>query len=423
MSAAVVATYLIETPLPLGQAAETLAAEQSTGSFTQIMGEEKAEPYQARVLSIQELGRRREASLFSAYLTRLGKGEGYQQARIRISFPLANVGANLPTWWATVAGNLFELGELTAVRLEHLELPQELVEQLPGPGFGVEGTRRLAGVSDGPLIGTIVKPSIGFSPEDYATRVQALAEAGLDFIKDDELMADPPHCPLVERVNAVMPVLKEHAQRTGKMVMYAFNITADCDQMRAYHDHVLRSGGTCVMVTLNTVGSAGVLTLRRHSQLPIHGHRTGWGMFTRHPGLGMAFQPYQALQRLAGADHLHVSGFQGKFWDSDETVGKAARACLTPLDQTPAGQPVMPAVSAGQWGGQAPIAYEWIGCSDLLYLAGGGIQGHPDGMAAGVAAIRAAWQATMDGVPLEEAAASCAPLASSLRVFGKKRSV
>ena len=36
-----------------------------------------------------------------------------------------------------------------------------------------------------------------------------------------------------------------------------------------------------------------------------------------------------------------------------------------------------------------------------MYLAGGGIIGHPDGAAAGVASLREAWEAAVAGVSLE----------------------
>jgi ribulose-bisphosphate carboxylase large chain len=43
------------------------------------------------------------------------------------------------------------------------------------------------------------------------------------------------------------------------------------------------------MVSLNWVGIAGVEALRRHAKLPIHGHRNGWGAFSRCPFLGLDF--------------------------------------------------------------------------------------------------------------------------------------
>src|SRR5262249_51784487 len=159
-----------------------------------------------------------------------------------------------------------------------------------------------------PLIGTIIKPSIGLTPSETAELVDALCAADIDFIKDDELIADPPYAPFAERLAAVMPGLRHHAERLGRMPMYAINISGSVDEMRRRHNDVVRAGGTCVMVNVNWVGFAAVEDLRRISQLPIHGHRNGWGALTRCPSLGIDFAAYQKIWRLAGVDQLHVNG-------------------------------------------------------------------------------------------------------------------
>ena len=148
-------------------------------------------------------------------------------------------------------------------------LPPSFAKHFRGPKFGVAGTQWLTGVGapasdpartvgvqasacspsappnklklelqhglqhglQRPLIGTIIKPSIGLTPQQTAALVKTLAEAGIDFIKDDELMANPPHSPFDERVDAIMRVLNTHADRTGKRVMYAFNISDELDAM------------------------------------------------------------------------------------------------------------------------------------------------------------------------------------------------
>ena len=96
-----------------------------------------------------------------------------RRARLRLRFPLDNFGPSLPNLLAAVAGNLFEIKELSAIRLIDLELPPAFAEPYPGPAFGVEGTRRLMGRPDGAMIGTIVKPSIGLSPAELAEVVCA----------------------------------------------------------------------------------------------------------------------------------------------------------------------------------------------------------------------------------------------------------
>ena len=89
-----------------------------------------------------------------------------------LSFPLENMGPSLPNLLATVAGNLFELREFSGLKLIDLDLPPAFAEAYPGPQFGVEGTRRLAGVEGRPIIGTIIKPSVGLSPEETAALVR-----------------------------------------------------------------------------------------------------------------------------------------------------------------------------------------------------------------------------------------------------------
>ena len=244
---------------------------------------------------------------------------------------MENVGPSLPNLMTTVAGNLFELSQFSGLRLLDIEVPPAFAELYPGPQFGIEGTRLLAGVFERPLIGTIIKPSVGLSPEETADLVRTLAEAGLDFIKDDELIASPPYSTLEKRTAAVMRVINDHADKTGQKVMYAFNISGEIEEMLRHHDTVLKAGGTCVMVSLNSVGLAGVAYLRRHCQLPIHGHRNGWGAYTRSPYLGFEYRAYQKFWRLGGVDHLHVNGLRNKFCESDELVIASARECLRPM--------------------------------------------------------------------------------------------
>jgi ribulose-bisphosphate carboxylase large chain len=411
----IIARYRIETCLPSEQVAETIAGEQSSGTFLPVPGEteELKARSRAKVLKIEPLEVADSPALPGGRKPREVPGPlKFQRAEITLAFPLANLGPNLPTLVATVCGNLYELSDHSGCKLLDLELPPAFGEKYPGPQFSVAGTRKLAGVHDRPIIGTIVKPSVGFTPEQTADLVRELGEAGIDFIKDDELQANGPHCPLKDRVAAVMRVINDLADRTGKKVMFAFNITDDLDAMFQHHDTVLAAGGTCVMVSLHSVGLPGLLA-------PIHGHRNGWGMYCRHPLLGVEYPAWQKLWRLAGADHLHVNGLQNKFWEPDDSVVRSIEACRTPLfrpDDT-----AMPVVSSGQWGGQAPETYRLTGTTDLMYVAGGGIMAHPMGPAAGLRALQQAWEAAVRGIDLNTYATTHPELKETIAKFGGRR--
>ena len=413
------ATYLIETPLDPAKVAEVMAGEQSCGTFTRVEGETDAlrERARATVVSVELLEAAAAPALSNAWLERRGVPGPWRRARIVLDFPVANVGANLATLASIVAGNLFDLGEVTGMRLERIDLPPAYRRRFALPAQGLAGTRRLAGVPRGVLVGSIVKPNVGLSAAETAELVGRLCAAGLDFIKDDEINANPDHAPLAERIPAVMAAVRRHQDRTGKAVMVAFNITDETDAMRRHADLVAREGGSCVMASLNWCGFSAIETLRRSTDLALHGHRNGYGAMSRHALLGIGFQAYQVLWRLAGVDHMHVHGLQGKFAQEDAEVVASARDCVTPL----AGEVddrVMPAFSSGQWAGTAPATFAAIGHEDLLFMAGGGIMAHPGGPAAGVASIREAWEATARGEPLEQAAASRPALREALGFFG-----
>ncbi len=401
------ARYLIETPLDPAHVAEVLAGEQSCGTFTRVEGETDVlrERARATVLSVEELEPSPMPSLPNGWLERraaAGKplAGPFRRARLRVRFPVANVGANLPTLAATVSGNLFDLGEVTGLRLESLHLP--------------------AGYRMGrPLIGTIIKPNVGLSAEETGALAARLCAAGVDFIKDDEVCADPAHAPLQDRIKAVMRAVRAHQDRTGKHVMVAFNITDETDAMRRHADLVQAEGGSCVMASLNWCGYSAVQTLRRHTPLALHGHRNGYGALSRHPLLGFSFQAWQTLWRLAGVDHMHVHGLQGKFSQTDDEVVESAHDTLAPLAPG-LDDAVLPAVSNGQWAGTVPLTWERLRSTDLLFMSGGGILAHPDGPAAGVASIQQAWEAVAAGTPRADHARHAAELRRALEFFGPR---
>ena len=393
------AVYHLETADDPEQTAALIAGEQSSGTFVAIPGEDEA--LKARAAARYEITALDQANS--------GDAKRYE---LKLSWPLENLGPSLPNLMATIAGNLYELKPVRSLRLVDMTLPPAFAQAYPGPAFGIAGTRALTGVQHRPLIGTIIKPSVGLSAQDTADIVAQLCEAGVDFIKDDELQADGPACPFDERVTLSMAVINRYAERSGKKVMYAFNLTGELDEMKRRHDLVQQLGGTAVMLSLNSVGMAGFNAFRRHAQLPIHAHRNGWGYLQA----GWSYTAWQKLWRLAGVDHMHVNGIANKFQEDDDSVITSARACMTPMF---AEKPctIMPVFSSGQTVRQAVPTWERLQSTDLIFLAGGGLFAHPGGIAAGVSALRQSWSAAIEGVPLDVAATTHRELREALEKF------
>lgn len=410
----VFAEYLIETPYDVEQASAVLAGEQSSGTFVSVPGEteELKKRFAARVEDIQLLDLADEPSIPGGSIP----GKKYQKARVKVSWSIENFGYNLPVLISTLQGNLYEITQFTGLKLMDFEVPVSFATHFKGPKFGIKGSKLSCGVTDRPMIGTIIKPSIGMSVVETATLVKALIDAGIDFIKDDELMGSAANSPFDERVKAIMKVIRDNEQKTGKKVMYAFNISDEIDEMQRKYDLIKKEEGSCAMISINSVGLSGTKKICDQGELVIHGHRNGWGMLNRHPLLGIEFPAYQKIQRLAGVDQLHVNGIQNKFWESDDSVVTSIKSCLKPFL---GGYEILPVVSSGQWGGQAVETYRRTQTTDLLYMAGGGILAHPMGPKAGVNALQQAWTGAVDGLSVEETALKYPEFAESVKKFSK----
>ncbi len=414
------ADYLIETPLSLAKVAEIMAGEQSSGTFIRVEGETDDLRARARaeVIEVVDLGEIDHPTLPSAWLARRNVTANPHRATVKIRFPIDNVGINLSALASTVAGNLYDLGEVTGLRLENITLPSSWRRQYAMPRQGIAGTRSLMSVEEGPMIGSIIKPNVGLTAQDTAKLVERLCAAGIDFIKDDEISANPVHAPLAERIPAVMAAVRRAEDKLGRRVMIAFNITDETDAMRRHADLVAQQGGTCVMANLNWCGFSAVETLRRSTDLALHGHRNGFGALSRCDVLGVGFGAYQVLWRLAGVDHMHVHGLDGKFAQENSEVIDSTAMCLAPLDDQ-SDDRVLPAFSSGQWAGTVPATWKTAGGEDFLFMAGGGIMGHPGGPAEGIESIRAAFRAMREGRTLEDAAGTSEPLRIALEFFGQ----
>ena len=215
-----------------------MAGEQSyCGTSTRVAGETDALRERARTpwspMSRFTAETVDEPSLPNARLARKGvEGRGGERGAA-ISFPVDNVGANL----ATLARSSPAISTISA----RSRVSGSTRSRCPGRSADALPCRRRASperagarVASGPLVGSIIKPNVGLSAYETAELVAGLCAAGLDFIKDDEICADPLHRPLAQRVPAVMAAVRRHQDRTGKAVMIAFNITDETDAMRRH---------------------------------------------------------------------------------------------------------------------------------------------------------------------------------------------
>ncbi|MDD1740491.1 MAG: RuBisCO large subunit C-terminal-like domain-containing protein [Methanothrix sp.] len=383
-----VAKYHVETDLSIKKAAEAIAAEQSTGTWTEVRGQDN--PLAARVIS----------------------AEG---SDVEIGFPeeLFEPG-NIPQYLSVVAGNLFGLGALKKVRLEDVIFPDKLLRAHNGPRYGIEDARKFLGVFDRPLIGTIVKPKVGLDPAGTAEVAAAAVRGGLDLVKDDETLTDQSFCPLISRLEAVMAALDKVERETGKKAFYALNVTAGADIILERAEQAVDHGANMVMIDVLTAGFSALEQLSKSLKVPVHVHRTMHGAFTRDKGHGISMLFISKLVRMCGGTNLHTGSYMGKMAGETEENDLSRDALRKDWHGY---KKVFPVASGGIYPSKVYGNLDGYGI-DCIVQAGGGVHGHPDGTTAGARALVQATEAWLKHIPLQEYAKDHKELDTALKYWG-----
>lgn len=378
----------VERGHDFAQIAGGVAAESSVGTWTKVSTEikEMFDSLHARVL---------EADKKTGFL--------------KIAYPLALFEeGNLSQLLSSVAGNVFGLKEVKNLKLLDLDFPEKYVRGFPGPAFGIEGVRRLTGIKSRPLIGCIIKPKLGLEPKIYGQISREVFEGGVDFVKDDENLTSQIFNLFPERVKVITKILKEEK---FKNKIYALNVTAEVEVMLERAKMVETQGGNCVMIDFLTAGFAGLQALRKKNfNLFLHGHRAMHAAFDRVPAHGISMLVLAKLARLAGLDSLHTGTVVGKMEGEKEEINKINQFLLGDWHGL---KKVLPVASGGLHPALVPSLMKILG-KDVLFNFGGGIHGHPQGSAAGAAAVLEAVEATEKGLSLLEAAKTHEALAIAL---------
>lgn len=391
----VICKYRVSTDLPIEKAAEAIAAEQSTGTWTGISTLDNSifESLGARIIDIN--------------------GD-----MVTAEFPTDDFSievGSVPQILSVIAGNLFGLGALKGVRLEDVTFPKDITSQFKGPKFGAEGIRKVLDRPEKPLVGTIVKPKIGLSPEKTGEYVYEAGAGGLTNSKDDETLVDQPFCPIQDRTVAVAEAL-DRLDEEGHKMIHAINVSTRGDKIVELAEKVQSWGAKQLMVDVITCGFGAVQALAEDPSIkvPIHVHRTMHGAFTKDPFHGVAMLPLTKLVRMCGGDALHIGTLGVGKMSAGAHEDSNLVACLG--DDVPY-KTVMPVCSGGVYPGIVGAIVERAGM-DVQIQAGGGVAGHPDGVRGGAKAMCQAVDAAFLGIPAAEYAKDHRELALALDRWG-----
>jgi ribulose 1,5-bisphosphate carboxylase large subunit-like protein len=253
----------------------------------------------------------------------LGKEGGSYE--VTFSLPAANVDARLgglTNLWPIVAGEVFNFYFIREAHLLDLQLPHSFSRHYRGPAFGIRGIRARVNVDDAPLFGAIIKPNVGLDVERAAQAAAHLAEAGFDFVKDDEICVNPDLCPLAERVGRISRALDEAQQKTGRKMLYMANVTSDFAALEEAASTAVTAGAGGLMIDPFCTGLSAIDFLRRKFDVPIYVHRVGYGLHSLGRDYSVSYEVFTKLFRLLGADFSHVGGIWGGSANARQKVAR-----------------------------------------------------------------------------------------------------
>lgn len=405
----VIATYYLETGVTadIVKKISAIAVEQTTGTWVPVPEEtpEVRERHVAKVIGIYET---------PSYEFEVPEEVKTRHFIFQLAYPAINFGPQIPMLLSTVIGNISMSGKL---KLIDLKFPKSFLQSFKGPKFGTKGIRDLLNVYDRPLLNNMIKPCTGYTPEVGARIFSNAIHGGVDIVKDDELISDPPFCPRLERIKLYMAEAKRYYEETGNKVLYTVNITDSADKIKDNAKRALDAGANALMLNYLTAGISTLQSLAEDPEInvPILAHLDFAGTMYESPYSGMSsYLILGKLARLAGADIVVYPSPFGKFPFLRERHLEIGYHLLGKwLDF----KPVFPMPGGGIMPAVVPAIIRDLGV-DCILGAGGAIHGHPMGPVAGGKAMRQAIEATIKGISLKEAGKEYPELQRAIEAWG-----
>lgn len=395
--------------MPIKEAVGRVASESSNGTWTELT-------------TLKEHIRKIRARAYEI------KGN-----YVKIAYPieLFELGS-VPQLMSSVAGNIFGMKAVKNLKLLDISFSRKYIKSFNGPGFGMNGARKIIGAKDRPLTCTVPKPKVGMTTAEHVKVGYDAWIGGIDFLKDDENLTDQNFNKFYKRASLCFRTRNRVEKITGERKSYFINVTAETKEMLKRAKFVADNNGEYVMIDFMTAGFAGFQSLRdfcHDNKLAIHVHRAMYAAMDRNPKHGISMLVLAKLVRLIGGDNLHIGTVVGKLVGAKEDVMLYKNSMVN--NKILAGKEnlcqewhglndVVPVSSGGLHPGLVPEIMKMLGRDCVLQL-GGGIHGHPNGTKDGAIAFRQAVDSYLSGINLYEYSKKHKQLAVALKKWGSQK--
>ncbi|MFC2159680.1 RuBisCO large subunit C-terminal-like domain-containing protein [Actinomycetota bacterium] len=320
---------------------------------------------------------------------------------IQIAFPDENFSPQFPMLFTTLLGN--DVSTSAQVKLIDLKFSKKFLSHFKGPRYGIDGIYEYFGIEKRPIVLNMIKPCLGYTPDEGAKIFKEIASGGIDLIKDDELFADTSYSRIVERVKSYTKAARQVEEETGHLTRYCVNITNRQDKMIEHAHRAVEAGAGALLVNFVATGPGALQALSEDPAInvPLVAHYASVGAMSESPNTGISTHLMLGkFARIAGADVCMFSSPYSTYPFLKRRYFQIADAQRLPLYDM---LPTMPLIGGGITPNSARKITEDLG-REIMLAVGGAILGHPMGPAQGAKAMMQTVKALADDTDIDELA-------------------
>jgi ribulose-bisphosphate carboxylase large chain len=336
----------------------------------------------------------------------LEQGPGWEAGLVTIAYPLAffdkREDGRIPLaqfLMAAASEPYSAFSFYRAAKIVDVRFPKALLSRFPGQRWPNRRVRAYLELGeDEPIIGTIVKPKTGLTPELFSRSVVEAAKAGARFTKADENM----HLTLADVSRYVSRVVKDlrsagfdlerSGPAKGRRFLFAPHITTDLDSQDSYAKAALDAGANALMFSpYYSGGFTQMASIVEKYDVPVYAHTAGMNVMTGSPSWGIDARVMYVLAGLFGAAFMQLTTMSGYLRPTDPEKPVILAALKAHGLEGSDGMTL--AIAGGMGPRVIGANMAALGDAGRMFLAGTSVYSHPDGPASGVKALIAAYAA------------------------------
>ncbi|MBF0232929.1 MAG: hypothetical protein HQK65_07810 [Desulfamplus sp.] len=335
------------------------------------------------------------------YLYDLTINEYSNHAYMSIAFPHQNFDINLggiAQLLGIIAGDNISSKKLEMIRITDIVFPKLILQQFPGPSHGIDGIREIYKIDTYPILQMILKPRLGLTAQDYAKISYQAAIAGVDAIRDDQMLVSTSYCSFQKKIEAISQIIKKAQDKTGRPILYYPNITMSQKNIKRVIDDLREKEIRALTINAIFSGFGSIEYLRDiASDFIIQAHRSGYVLLSNNVRFSISYSVLAQLLHLSGADEIHIGSIFGRFDVKKQEALNSLKYITKSAEDKKTSFPI---ISGSVTPAIIEATVNEIG-HDIIFMAGSGIIGHPLDIEAGVKSIKEMIDIVMDGTRIE----------------------